>query len=135
MFKKSICDLNSPTWLDPNDLNKYKDSDTTEWYDISNMDKYQDDNLNKLDINSASEDEITNLPGISVVMAKRIIKYRDKNGGIKSLSEFFKEFKIKEHFKKQLSQLITVKRNFNDEVKTNVEKPIKKHSDERIIDF
>lgn len=80
-----------------------------------------------IDINSASEKEIAKLPGINIILAKRIIKYRELHDGIKSAEEFYKEFKIKPHFQKRLETQIC----FN---KMNKKKK-KKSTDERIIDF
>jgi hypothetical protein len=61
-----------------------------------------------IDINSASLDEIKSLPGINIVLAKRIIEYREQHNGFKSLNELYCEFKIKPHFTKQLDHLIIV---------------------------
>ena len=115
---------------------------------------------NKLNINSASEKEITNLPGISAIMAKRIIKFRELNGEFDSIAELYSELKIKPHFQKKLNEMIFVgpvvyNKNevkvenssldiFNENTENNTdinyetntdteEKPT--NSDERIIDF
>ena len=84
-------------------------------------------NDNLLDINTASEKDITALPGVSVILAKKIIKYRETQGGFENLEEFYKEMKIKPHFIEQLSKLICVK-----EFK---KKKQQKVQNERIIDF
>lgn len=59
-----------------------------------------------VDINNASVEQIATLPGINIVLAKRIVKYRDLKGNISSKEEFYKEFKIKEHFQKELNGLV-----------------------------
>lgn len=60
----------------------------------------------KLNVNLASADELNKLPGINVVLAKRILKYRETNNGFKSVDEFYNEMKIKPHFRKRLNSLI-----------------------------
>ena len=85
------------------------------------------DKNNLLNINKATLEEITNLPGISIIMAKKTIQYRDLNSGFKTLDEFFKEIKIKKHFQEQLRKLICVK-PYNAPSKEN-------KSEERIVDF
>ena len=46
------------------------------------------DDVKKVDINNASQDELTDLPGISVIMAKKAIKRRSEIGGFKTVDEF-----------------------------------------------
>lgn len=60
----------------------------------------------KLNVNLASADELNKLPGINVVLAKRILKYRETNNAFKSIDEFYNEMKIKPHFRKRLNSLI-----------------------------
>ncbi len=80
----------------------------------------------KVDINSADETELAKLPGISVIIAKKIIKYRNLHGGFASKEEFYREMKIKKHFQEQLEEQINI---------TPQPKKQKKNRDERIIDF
>lgn len=82
----------------------------------------------KIDINSAEETDIVALPGINVVLAKKIIKYRNLNNGFKNKEEFYEQMGIKPHFQEQLDQLITIK-----VVKTA--KKSNKNNDDRIIDL
>lgn len=116
-----------PTWLGAGDLDKYESDLTT----AQNEPLEQNGPL--IDLNTASEEDITGLPGISVVMAKRIIKYRESKGGFTSMYEFFSVFKIKEHFQKQLSSLVTVENKVSGP--QSVDKPVKRISNDRIIDF
>lgn len=64
----------------------------------------------KLDINNASEVEITALPGISIVLSKKIIKRREEIGGFKSVEDVFSFLKLKPHMENQLKNLICVKK-------------------------
>lgn len=60
----------------------------------------------KLDINNCSEIELTELPGISIVIAKKAIKRREEIGGFKSVDEFLNFIKLKPHMENQLRELI-----------------------------
>lgn len=80
-----------------------------------------------VDLNSANEKEIAKLPGINIITAKRIIKFREEHDGFRDAAEFYAEFKIKPHFQKKLEAQIC----FNAVGK----KKKKKSADERIIDF
>ena len=88
--------------------------------------KQKVESIKKININVATEEEITALPGINVVTAKKIIKYRDEKDGFKTLDEFFTEMKIKKHFQEQLALCVEV---------IPVEKKKKPKNTERIIDF
>ena len=61
-----------------------------------------------LDVNNASEVELTALPGVSIVMAKKLIKRREEIGGFKSVSDVCMFLKLKPHMQTQLEQLICV---------------------------
>ncbi len=80
-----------------------------------------------IDINNCSEAELTALPGISIIMAKKIIVFRETKHPFKSVEEFFEVMKIKPHFAKQLEKLICAK-------KINMKK-VKKARQERTIDL
>ena len=60
----------------------------------------------KLDINNCSEIELTELPGVSIVLAKKAIKRREEIGGFKSVDEFLNYIKLKPHMENQLRTLI-----------------------------
>ena len=62
--------------------------------------------VEKVDINNASEIELTDLPGISIVMAKKIIKKREEISGFKNINEFFIFLKLKPHLEQQLRSLV-----------------------------
>ena len=62
----------------------------------------------KLDINNASEIEITALPGVSIVLAKKLIKKREEIGGFKSVDDVCIFLHLKSHIENQLRELICV---------------------------
>lgn len=81
----------------------------------------------KLDINNCSEAELTELPGISIVLSKKIIKKREEIGGFKTVEDFFIFLKLKPHIEKQLRTLIKI-----EKMKGSIIKPLNK---ERTIDL
>ena len=101
-----------------------------------------------LDINSATAEEISKLPGINIVLAKRIVKYRDLKGKISSKEELYREFKIKEHFQKELNKCLVfadrkkldesyyeINKNILNSIKPNKKPHDDRGNGERIIDF
>ena len=62
----------------------------------------------KLDVNNASEVELTALPGVSIVLAKKIIKRRDEIGGFKDVNTFLEFTGLKPHMRLQLRDLVCV---------------------------
>ena len=88
--------------------------------------KFEQPSVDAININTASEEELATLPGITIIIAKKIIKYRDLHDGFKTKKEFFTEMKIKPHFQTQLEDLIVVSKPQPKEIKEN---------DERIVDF
>ena len=81
----------------------------------------------KTDINNCSEIELTELPGISIVLAKKIIKRREEINGFKSVEDFFVFLKLKPHMENQLKSRIKTEKMRGSIIQ-------KKHS-ERSIDF
>lgn len=64
----------------------------------------------KLDINNASEAELTALPGVSIVLAKKLIKKREELNGFKNIEDVILFLKLKLHMENQVRELICVKR-------------------------
>ena len=92
---------------------KSVNNDTIEQNQNQNLQKNQPINKiqkEKLDINNCSEVELTDLPGISIVIAKKVIKKREENGGFKSVNEFLEFIKLKPHMETQLKELVKVEK-------------------------
>ena len=52
---------------------------------------------NRINVNTATEEELQSLPTISIIDAKKIIEYRNKNGHFSDLDDFFAAFNAKPH--------------------------------------
>lgn len=52
---------------------------------------------NRINVNIATEEELQSLPTISIIDAKKIIEYRNKNGHFSDLDDFFAAFNAKPH--------------------------------------
>ena len=64
--------------------------------------------VEKIDVNNCSEIELTELPGINIIMAKKLIKKREEIGGFKSIEDVFLFLKLKTHMCTQLRSLAYV---------------------------
>jgi len=93
---------------------------------IDIIDKKQEQTIKeKIDINNASEVEITSLPGISIVLAKKIIKKREEIGGFKDINEFLQFTPLKAHMRNQLKDLVCVnKMKGSGKIKRNSERSV-----------
>ena len=54
---------------------------------VTNLSENKDADVAKVNINTATESELTTIPGIGKVKAKSIIEYREQNGNFKSIDE------------------------------------------------
>lgn len=83
-------------------------------------------NIKKVNINNCSEIELTELPGISIVTAKKIIKKREEINGFKTIEEFFSFIKLKPHMENQIKDRIHIeKMNYIDKkTKRNSERNV-----------
>jgi len=61
-----------------------------------------------IDINTCTQSQLMELPGISLVQAKRAMEYREERGGFRSADEFVQVLNIKPHFAVQIFPRITV---------------------------
>ena len=86
-----------------------------------------------ININSATEKELTDLPGISIIHAKNIIKYRTEHNGFKTLEEFYSAIKINSHFQNQLKYYLFIGA-YTPECDRTTEKSLQEHNDILILD-
>lgn len=82
---------------------------------------------NTIDINNATEREIAKLPGISIILAKKIIKKRNEINGFKTVDDFLKFTKLNHHAVGQIKSLIII-----SDIKTDLSK---QKTEERRIDL
>ncbi|OCA87832.1 hypothetical protein A8F94_08300 [Bacillus sp. FJAT-27225] len=62
-----------------------------------------------LDLNEATEEELAQLPGVGLILAKRAVSERTKKGGFRSLDEFTELLNLKPHNIEKIRLLATVK--------------------------
>jgi len=84
-------------------------------YNVNNNNDFYEQEAKKekrelLDVNNASEVELTALPGISIVLAKKIVKRREEIGGFKDVNDFLQFTKLKPHMREQIKDLICAKK-------------------------
>lgn len=68
----------------------------------------QSNNSKQIDINSANEDELSSLQGLTIVDAKKAISYRDEHNGFNNMDEFFDCINAKPHIIVALEKQLTV---------------------------
>lgn len=62
----------------------------------------------KVNLNSASKSELDTLPGVGEVMAQKIIEYREKNGGFKSIEDLKNIDRVGETTFEKLKEKVTI---------------------------
>ena len=60
-----------------------------------------------IDINTCSITQLADLPGVTLVMAKKADDIRRERGGFKSVEEFFEAIQLKPHFVMQVQDKVT----------------------------
>ena len=78
----------------------------------------------KVDINNASIEEIAKLPGINIVLAKKIVAHRELIQGFKSVVEFHNAMNIKQIYKARLTKQIVINKIENKDEPLNQEREI-----------
>lgn len=82
----------------------------------------------KIDVNNVTASELAILPGINIVIAKKIIEYRDANGLFKTFDDFIKVADVKEHFVDKIKDMVI----FGEAPKQSEDDD---YSEGRIVDF
>ena len=62
--------------------------------------------ISLVDLNNANVDEISKLPGIGPIQARKILQVRESIGGFYSLEQFAKAMSLKPHIVEQLNELV-----------------------------
>ncbi len=62
----------------------------------------------KIDLNNSSEQEISSLPGIGLIIAKRTVMLREERGGFHSIEEFGQALNLKPHIVERIRPLVVV---------------------------
>ena len=62
----------------------------------------------KINVNAVEASELSLLPGINIVMAKKIIEYRNINGNFKTIENFLEVANVKEHFIQKIKEMIYI---------------------------
>lgn len=83
----------------------------------------------KVNVNGAEAAEISLLPGINIVKAKKIVEYRNLNGDFKSVDEFIAVANVKEHFIPKIKEMVEVGFSQNYDPSAN------DYEEGRIVDF
>ena len=60
----------------------------------------------RIDINNATDEEIASLPGVNIILAKKAIEFRNKNGAFRTLEQFMNIVNVKPHFASKIKSMI-----------------------------
>jgi len=87
-------------------LKSIKETTIWEWSGI----KYEENIVQKVDINNCSEKDLSDLPCISLIIAKKLVKHRQEIKGFKNKEEFFEYLALKPNIINILSDRIIIKK-------------------------
>ena len=76
--------------------------------------------INKVDINTASEQQLVDLPLLTIVDAKKAINYRDEHNGFESVDEFFTVINAKPHIIVKLENTLFVSNPRQSKINTSI---------------
>ena len=96
--------------------------------EIHEFDAIMSNSSKKIDVNNVTASELAILPGINIVIAKKIIEYRDANGLFKTFDDFIKVADVKEHFVDKIKAMVI----FGEAPKQSEDDD---YSEGRIVDF
>lgn len=92
-----------------NQLEDFEDAFQKEKLAIKNTNKRKKnkkhpmENSVPIDINSCNTKSLSELPGVTMILAKKAVKYRKENNGFISVEEFYEVVGLKPHFIAQIS--------------------------------
>jgi hypothetical protein len=72
-----------------------------------------------LDLNIATEAQISDLPGVGIILAKKAIKHREENGQFSTVEEFFQLLQLKQYAIDRLRPLVVVTNSSSLSPQTN----------------
>ena len=93
--------------------------------------QYYEELSERININTASEEDLAKLPGINIIRAKKLVQYRSLHGGFKSAAEFVKQAQVKPHFENKIMTSIFLGRTKQNDNDNNNDSG----NDERIVDL
>lgn len=117
--EKAIAGVTDTEHVDLNALvNRKQQSQTNN--NVVNHEVFSDkirSNTSLLDLNSATTEEISQLPGVNIIGAKKAVSYRNQKGKFDNIEEFFNVVGVKDHFKDKISVMTELR---DSEVQQNI---------------
>lgn len=85
------------------------DAEKEEFLDMNNImqPSHNEPHPLPIDINLCSIESLSELPGITMILAKKAINYRKENNGFTSVEEFYRVIDLKPHFIAQIDNRLT----------------------------